>query len=58
MRQVDLPVSRMDIGDYLGLSIETVSCIFIKLKEKSVIRLPSLRSVEIVKYDALRNISE
>lgn len=58
LRQVELPMSRMDIGDYLGLSIETVSRIFTKLKEKGVIRLPSLRSVEIVKYDALRNISE
>ena len=58
LQPVELPMSRTDIGDYLGLTIETVSRVFTKLKEKGVIRLPSLRSIEIVKYDALRNISE
>ena len=56
--QVDLPMSRMDIGDYLGLTIETVSRVFSKLKETGTIRLPAARSVEIVKWDALRNMSE
>jgi CRP/FNR family transcriptional regulator, nitrogen fixation regulation protein len=58
LSQVDLPMSRMDIGDYLGLTIETVSRVFSKLKEKGLIRLPSIRSVVIVKWDALRNMSE
>ena len=56
--QVDLPMSRMDIGDYLGLTIETVSRVFSKLKETGVIRLPDARSVEIVKWDALRNMTK
>ena len=56
--QVDLSMSRMDIGDYLGLTIETVSRVFSKLKEAGIIRLPGARSVEIVKWDALRNMSE
>ena len=56
--QVDLPMSRTDIGDYLGLTIETVSRVFSKLKEAGVIRLPSARSVDIVKWDALRDMSE
>lgn len=49
----ELPMSRLDIADYLGLTIETVSRIFSRLKEKGVIRLPSLRSVEIVNSQAL-----
>ncbi|RWC61847.1 helix-turn-helix domain-containing protein [Mesorhizobium sp.] len=58
LRQVELPMSRMDIGDYLGLTIETVSRVFTKLKEKGVIRLVSLRCVEIVRQDVLRDMSE
>ncbi|RUZ53793.1 helix-turn-helix domain-containing protein, partial [Mesorhizobium sp. M7A.F.Ca.US.007.01.1.1] len=53
-----LPMSRMDIGDYLGLTIETVSRIFSRLKDKGVIRLLSLRSIEIVRHDALHAMSE
>jgi len=49
----ELPVSRTDIADYLGLTIETVSRTFSKFKEKGLIRLPSLRSVEILKWEAL-----
>ncbi|AZO43286.1 cyclic nucleotide-binding domain-containing protein [Mesorhizobium sp. M7D.F.Ca.US.005.01.1.1] len=58
LRQVELPMSRMDIGDYLGLTIETVSRVFTRLKDKGVIRLLNLRSVEIVRHDALHNMSE
>jgi len=54
----DLPMSRSDIADYLGLTIETVSRVFSKLKQKGVIRLPSLRSVEIKKWQALQGMSE
>ena len=58
LRQVDLVMSRMDIGDYLGLTIETVSRVFSKLKEKGIIRLLGVRSVEIVMLDALHSMSE
>jgi CRP/FNR family nitrogen fixation transcriptional regulator len=58
LERFDLPMSRSDIGDYLGLTIETVSRVFSKLKEKGIIRLPNLRSVEVVKWQALRNLSE
>ncbi|MER8433312.1 helix-turn-helix domain-containing protein [Mesorhizobium caraganae] len=58
LRQVELPMSRMDIGDYLGLTIETVSRVFTRLKDKGVIRLLNLRSIEIVKHDALYCMSE
>ncbi|RAZ91009.1 transcriptional regulator [Mesorhizobium hawassense] len=58
LRQVELPMSRNDIGDYLGLTIETVSRVFTRLKEKGVIRLPSLRSIEILKRDTLLAMGE
>lgn len=54
----DLPMSRMDIADYLGLTIETVSRVLTKLKDKGIIRLPGLRSVEIIRWQALRDMSE
>ncbi len=55
--QVELPMSRLDIADYLGLTIETVSRVFSKLRLKGVIRLPSLRSVEIVKLQTLQDMA-
>ena len=55
--QIELPMTRTDIGDYLGLTIETVSRVFSKLKQRGVIRLPSLRSVEIVKWQALQDMA-
>lgn len=58
LEQVELPMQRSDIGDYLGLTIETVSRVFSKLREKGIIRLPSLRSVEILKRDTLHRMSE
>jgi CRP/FNR family nitrogen fixation transcriptional regulator len=57
LRQVELPMSRLDIADYLGLTIETVSRVFSKLKSKGVIRLSSLRSVEIVKLQTLQDMA-
>ena len=51
-------MSRNDIGDYLGLTIETVSRVLTRLKEGGVIRLLSLRSIEILKRDALLAMRE
>lgn len=44
----DMPFSRQQVGDVLGLTIETVSRQFTKLKKDGVIDLPSRRSVEIL----------
>ena len=42
-----IPMTRTDIADYLGLTIETVSRVLSRLKAKGVIRLPTLHSFEI-----------
>ncbi len=42
---VDLPMSRNDIADYLGLTIETVSRTFSQLERTQAIALQSSRSV-------------
>jgi CRP/FNR family nitrogen fixation transcriptional regulator len=57
LREVELPMSRTDIADYLGLTIETVSRSFSKLRQKGVIRLSSMRSVEFAKPQALRDMA-
>ncbi len=57
LRLIELQMARADIGDYLGLSIETVSRVFSRLRQKGVIRLPNLRGVEIVKRQALHDLA-
>jgi len=42
---VELPMSRQDIADYLGLTIETVSRTLTQLEDKEAIELPSSRRV-------------
>lgn len=55
---VHLPMSRADIADYLGLTIETVSRTFTKLKEDGTIRLPSKTVVELADLDRVRALAE
>jgi CRP/FNR family nitrogen fixation transcriptional regulator len=42
---VDLPMSRTDIADYLGLTIETVSRTFSQMERDGMIALPAARHV-------------
>ncbi|MBR0697847.1 helix-turn-helix domain-containing protein [Bradyrhizobium lablabi] len=44
---IELPMSRQDIADYLGLTIETVSRTFTQLEQSGVIALPTSRRVEL-----------
>jgi CRP/FNR family transcriptional regulator len=55
---VHLPMSRADIADYLGLTIETVSRTFTKLKEEGTIRLPGKAVVELADMERLRTLAE
>ena len=51
--RMDLPVSRQQIADVLGLTIETVSRQFTRLKNAGVIGLPSRREVVVLSRAAL-----
>jgi CRP/FNR family transcriptional regulator len=53
----DLPFSRQQIGDVLGLTIETVSRQMTKLKRDGVIDLPTRRAVAIVDRPELQAIA-
>ena len=50
---IELPFSRQQIADVLGLTIETVSRQFTRLKSEGVIDLPSRREVTILDHEAL-----
>jgi CRP/FNR family nitrogen fixation transcriptional regulator len=52
----DLPMSRLDIADYLGLTIETVSRVFAKLRASNLIKLQSVRCVQIQDFKALSSL--
>jgi CRP/FNR family transcriptional regulator, anaerobic regulatory protein len=54
---ITVPMSRADIGDYLGLTIETVSRTFTRLRKSGAIALPDNHHVEIVKYDELARLA-
>ena len=50
---IDLPMSRQDIADYLGLTIETVSRTLTDLERNGTIFLPNSRRVVLRNRDAL-----
>jgi CRP/FNR family nitrogen fixation transcriptional regulator len=54
---IDLTMSRTDIADYLGLTIETVSRTFSMMKHEGVIALPNAQHVEILDRDMLEEMS-
>ena len=55
---VRLPMTRAEIADYLGLTIETVSRVFSRLKTTGVIRLVSLHELRIENPDRLAALAE
>lgn len=52
---VDLPMTRADIADHLGLTIETVSRSFTKLRQGGAIAFEDPRRIDLVDVAALRN---
>lgn len=53
---IDLQMSRQDIADYLGLSVETVCRVLSRFAEAGFIAIPDVSQVEIVEAAALRAI--
>ena len=55
---IDLPMSRADIGDYLGLSLETVSRTFSILRDQGLIDLVNARTVELLDRNQLQDLAD
>jgi CRP/FNR family transcriptional regulator len=55
---IHLPMTRTDIGDFLGLTIETVSRTFTKLRQQGIIDLAQSARVRILDSEALRGLAE
>jgi CRP/FNR family transcriptional regulator, nitrogen fixation regulation protein len=56
--RVELSMTRSDIADYLGLTVETVSRGLSRLAKGGLIRLHSARSIEITKPQVLLDMVE
>jgi CRP/FNR family nitrogen fixation transcriptional regulator len=58
IRALDLPMSRNDIADYLGLTIETVCRVLSVFKRDGVIGIPTPHRIELRDRAALAAIAE
>ena len=55
--EVDLPMSRQDIADYLGLTIETVSRTLTQLENSGAIAVPTSRRIVLRSRGALNRLN-
>lgn len=53
---IELPMSRLDIADYLGLTIETVSRTLTHLESRAAIALPSARRIVVKNRAGLQRL--
>jgi len=54
---IALEMTRQDIADYLGLTVETVSRTFSHLERKALIERPSARQIKLKDRKRLRDLS-
>lgn len=54
---IDLPMTRIDIGDYLGLTTETVSRVLGQLKAEGTVDLPSTSMAVVLDVERLRALA-
>ncbi|HWB49507.1 MAG TPA: helix-turn-helix domain-containing protein [Stellaceae bacterium] len=57
-RVLDIPMSRNDIADYLGLTIETVCRVLSAMKRDGLVAIPNPHRIEIRDRDALETLVE
>lgn len=57
-KALDLPMSRNDVADYLGLTIETVCRTLSAFKRSAIIAIPNPHRIELLDRDALEAIGE
>lgn len=57
-RRVDLPMSRCDIADYLGLTVETVCRVLSDFKRRRLIAAPNAHRIELLDREALCAIAD
>jgi CRP/FNR family transcriptional regulator, nitrogen fixation regulation protein len=57
-KALDLPMSRNDVADYLGLTIETVCRTLSAFKRDRVIAIPNPHRIELLDRDALEAVGE
>jgi CRP/FNR family nitrogen fixation transcriptional regulator len=55
---IHLPMQRNDIADYLGLTFETVSRVLRFLKDKAIIRVGSIDSIDVLDANALAGVAD
>ncbi len=55
---LELPMSRLDIADFLGLTIETVSRTLTQFQESGLIQLSACRSIRLSDREALMGLCE
>ena len=56
--RIVLPMTRTDMGDYLGLTVETVSRTMTKLRQKGLIATPTPHEVEFLDTACLETMAE
>ena len=55
--EIELPMSRQDIADYLGLTIETVSRTLTQLEKSAAIAVPTSRRIVLRNRAALNRMN-
>jgi CRP/FNR family transcriptional regulator len=57
-RVIELPMTRSDIADFLGLTVETVSRTITKMKTRRLIDLPQCARIHLRDIEALQALAE
>jgi CRP/FNR family transcriptional regulator, nitrogen fixation regulation protein len=57
-RAIEVPMSRTDIADYLGLTIETVCRVLSSFKREGAIAIPNPHRIELCDRSALEAVGD